>query len=108
MLALESQARSSSMPRRYFVYILTNHSRTLYVSVTNNLARRLFQHRNTDRGFTRRYAVFRVVYVEQAPAPRDAIAREKQIKRWSRKKKVALIEAANPTWQDYAEGWFGP
>ena len=89
------------MARTYFVYILANHSRTIYVGVTNDLTRRLFQHRNGDaRGFTRRYAIQRLVHVETASNPSDAIAREKQIKRWTRAKKVALIEEANPGWVD--------
>jgi len=91
------------MQRNYFVYILSNRSRTLYVGVTSDLQRRLFQHRASSSGFSRRYAVFRLVYVENASNPRDAIAREKQIKGWSRRKKLALIEASNPTWQDMAE-----
>ena len=89
------------MPRTYYVYILANRSRTLYTGVTSNLARRLYQHRSgLIAGFTGRYAVHRLVHVETATSPRDAIAREKQIKRWTRAKKIALIEAANPTWED--------
>jgi putative endonuclease len=97
---------SSGMARTYFVYILANRSRTLYVGVTKNMARRLFQHRTSHKSFTRRYAVFRLVYAEQAPTPRDAIEREKQLKRWSRKKKLSLIEASNPDSEDLAESWF--
>ena len=93
------------MDRNYFVYILANRSKTLYVGVTNDLSRRLFQHKASDSGFTRRYAVFRLVYVESSSNPRDAIAREKQIKRWSRRKKLALIEAFNPDWTDLAASW---
>jgi putative endonuclease len=94
------------MQRNYFVYILANRSRTLYVGVTNDLTRRLYQHRFGGRsGFASRYAVHKLVHVEHASNPRDAIAREKQIKRWSRRKKVALIEATNPEWADLAASW---
>jgi putative endonuclease len=94
------------MPRTYYVYILTNRSRTLYVGVTNDIVRRVAQHR-TGRGsrFTRRYAIHRLVFVEATSRVRDAIAREKQIKRWSRRKRLTLIEEQNPTWGDLAEGW---
>ena len=89
------------MARTYYVYILANGSRTLYTGVTNDLTRRLHQHRSgLTSSFTRRYAVHRLVHVETASNPRDAIAREKQIKRWTRAKKVALIEATNPDWVD--------
>ena len=89
------------MARTYYVYILANRSRTLYTGVTSDLTRRLYQHQSgLISGFTSRYAVHRLVYVETATNPRDAIAREKQIKRWTRAKKVALIEAMNPAWAD--------
>jgi putative endonuclease len=89
------------MVRTYFVYILANRSRTLYTGVTNNLARRLHEHRTgLVSGFTDTYAIHRLVHVEAMATPRDAIAREKQIKRWTRAKKVALIEATNPEWVD--------
>ena len=92
------------MSRTLYVYILANRSRTLYVGVTNDLPRRLAQHRNgPPSSFTRRYAVIRLVHVETADVPRDALAREKQIKRWSRRKKVALIEETNPGWADLSE-----
>jgi putative endonuclease len=89
------------MPRTYYVYILASHSRTLYTGVTNDLVRRLYEHRSgLASAFTRRYSVHRLVHVEIATNPRDAIARETQIKRWTRRKKVALIEATNPTWEE--------
>ena len=94
------------MSRTYFVYILANRSRTLYVGVTNDLAMRLAQHREgRPNSFTSRYAVYRLVHVDQASSPRSAIEREKQIKRWSRWKKVALIERTNPDWRDLTEAW---
>lgn len=89
------------MSRVYFVYILTNHSRTLYVGVTNNLVRRVFEHRQkVVEGFTKKYNVTQLVYFEQTPDVRAAIAREKQIKGWLRAKKIALIEGVNPAWKD--------
>ena len=95
------------MPRQFYVYILANRSRTLYVGVTNDIIRRVLHHRaGVGSQFTNRYAITSLVHVEITNTPRDAIAREKQIKGWSRAKKIALIEAANPTWEDLAEGWF--
>ena len=92
--------------RTYYVYILASKSRTLYTGVTGDLRRRLYQHHEgSGSAFTRRYAVHRLVHVDTATNPRDAIAREKQIKRWSRRKKVALIEATNPEWLDLAADW---
>jgi len=94
------------MSRTYFVYILANRSRTLYVGVTNDLAKRLAEHREgRPNSFTSRYAVYSLVHVDQASSPRSAIEREKQIKRWSRWKKVALIEATNPEWRDLTDAW---
>ncbi len=87
--------------RTYWVYILASHSKTIYVGVTNDLERRLYQHRNKLLpGFTARYDVDRLVYFEQTSDVVSAIAREKQIKGWSRSKKVALIESMNPEWED--------
>ena len=90
--------------RTYYVYILSSRPKgTLYVGVTNDLERRLLEHRDgTVEGFTKRYAVHRLVHFEET----DAIAREKQSKGWSRAKKVALIQSENPEWSDLAEGWF--
>jgi putative endonuclease len=95
------------MARIYYVYILASRSRTLYVGVTNDIARRVLQHRSgTASAFTRKYMVRRLVHVETTPSVRDAIAREKEIKRWTRAKKVGLIEAGNPDWADLAATWF--
>jgi putative endonuclease len=93
--------------RSYWVYILTNNSRsTLYTGVTNALARRMLQHRlKTADSFTARYNVSRLVYAEEAGNVWDAIAREKQIKRWRREKKVALIRTLNPRLRDLAVDW---
>ena len=95
--------------RLFTVYILANVNRRLYVGITGDLARRILQHKTgTVPGFARRYGITRLVYFESTPRPRDAISREKQIKGWLRYKKVALIEAANPEWEDLAQTWFEP
>jgi putative endonuclease len=91
--------------RPFYVYILASRSRQLYVGVTNDIHRRVYEHRTMKRGFTGRYRVERLVYVETADGPMAAIAREKQIKGLLRQKKVALIERGNPAWNDLADGW---
>ena len=90
--------------KTYFVYIMTNKGRsTLYTGITNSLLRRVTQHRNGEiQGFTRRYNTNRLIYYEQFNDARDAIAREKQIKGWSRRKKEELIAVKNPNWMDMA------
>ena len=93
--------------REYYVYILTNSARTLYVGVTNDLVRRVYQHkRKLVKGFTAKYNVSWLAYYEQTPDVTSAIAREKQIKAWRRSKKVALIESANPRWEDLSLEWY--
>ena len=90
-----------------FVYILTSKTRVLYVGVTNDLVRRMWEHRTgACPGFTRKYGVDRLVYYEVANDPLAAISREKQIKGWARTKKVAMIESIDPEWKDMAERWF--
>jgi len=85
------------------MYILASRSRTLYTGVTGALKDRVMQHKlGLIEGFTKKYRVNRLVYYENYPDVRDAIAREKQIKRWRRQKKVKLIEAQNPAWDDLA------
>ena len=86
--------------RTYYVYIMASRSRVLYVGVTNNLARRVNEHRSLVAGFTSRYRVTRLVYFEEFTDIRDAIAREKEIKGWVRSRKVRLIGSVNPTWED--------
>jgi putative endonuclease len=83
------------------VYIIASRSRTLYTGVTSNLNRRLAQH-SSGKGskFAAKYKINRLVYAEYAPSAAVAIEREKQIKRWRRSKKIALIESINPTWTD--------
>jgi putative endonuclease len=87
---------------RYFTYILTNrHHTVLYVGVTNDLVRRVHEHRNKiASSFTTRYNVEKLVFFEESSDVQAAIAREKQIKAGSREKKVALVNAMNPDWRD--------
>ncbi len=92
--------------KQYYVYIIANVSRTLYTGVTNNLERRVYEHKEkTAPGFTSTYNINRLVYYEDFADIRDAIAREKQIKGWLRAKKIALIESVNPKWNDLSEEW---
>jgi putative endonuclease len=87
--------------------MMTNHSGTLYVGVTNDLRRRVWEHKQKlVEGFTKRYNITRLVYYEETPDVTTAIDREKQIKGWLRKKKIALIESLNPGWKDLGEGWY--
>ncbi len=91
----------------YYVYILTNRSRTLYTGVTGNLEKRVFEHKNdTYQGFTSLYKIDRLVYFERFGDVGTAIAREKQIKGLLRIKKMALIVSANPEWKDLSEEWY--
>jgi len=90
----------------YYVYILASRSRTLYVGMTSDLPRRLYEHRtrHSSSAFSAQYNVRRLVYYEVAANPYAAIAREKQLKGLSREKKVELIESMNPGWEDLAIG----
>ena len=93
--------------KTYYVYIMTNRSRTLYIGVTNNIKRRVHQHRTgRAEGFTHRYRIDLLVYIETFTDVHSAIEREKQIKRWRRKKKLQLIERDNPDWRDLSDGWY--
>ena len=89
----------------YYVYILASSARTLYTGVTNNLERRIRQHRAGESEFTARYNITRLVHYEVTNSILTAIARAKEIKAWRRAKKVALIEQGNPEWEDLAVGW---
>ena len=86
----------------YYVYILTNQTdEVMYVGVTNDILRRMNEHRaGRIEGFTRAYHVHKLVYLESYNDPRDAIAREKQLKGWRREKKNRLVESKNPDWED--------
>ncbi|MGA8744155.1 MAG: GIY-YIG nuclease family protein [Terracidiphilus sp.] len=93
--------------RLYSIYIVASRSRTIYIGVTGDLHRRVFEHKWKERdGFTEHYNCDRLVWLEHYQEIAKAIAREKQLKRWSRGKKVTLIERMNPAWVDLSEGWF--
>ena len=94
--------------RTVYVYILANHARTLYVGMTNDLERRIFEHK-TRRvpGFASQYNIDALVYYEEAGSAIAAIEREKELNGWLRVKKVALVESINPLWDDLSIGWFG-
>src|SRR6266699_3980466 len=93
----------------FYVYIVTNeHDSVLYVGMTNDLARRISEHRASEiPGFTSDYRCTKLIYYEHCTDVRDAIARVKQLKKWSRAKKVALIASLNPRWKDLAPGILG-
>ena len=95
------------MAWRFFVYVKASASRTLYVGMTNDLQRRVYEHKRKPMpGFTAQYNVMRLVYAEEYPDPRSALAREKQLKGWRHEKKVAPIEAKNPGWEDLGKEEF--
>ena len=92
---------------KFYVYILASHSRVLYTGVTRDLIRRIYQHRlGLLPGFTQQYQVNRLVYFEETPTARSAFDRERQIKGWSREKKLRLIDSTNTGWLDLAVDWF--
>lgn len=92
--------------KRYYVYIMDSRSLTLYTGVTGDLYDRVLQHKRGEvEGFTKKYHINRLVYYETFKYVNNAIAREKQIKAWTRAKRLELIKTMNPTWQDLAEGW---
>jgi putative endonuclease len=95
------------MHRAFYVYILASDSRELYVGITNNLIRRIAEHRQgaDPYRYVFRHATTRLVHVEAAGEARDAIRREKQLKGWTRRRKLALIESTNPEWEDLAAAW---
>ncbi len=85
----------------YFVYILASESGTLYVGITNNLSRRVYEHKNhLIPGFTDEYNCTKLVYFERYPSPVSAIEREKQLKNWRREKKEKIIRTMNPGWTE--------
>ena len=95
--------------RQYYVYILESRSGVLYIGMTNDLAHRVWQHKHGDLpAFTRKYRVTRLVYYETCDRPIHAIEREKQLKRWRREKKMALIDKENPRRLDLSAGRFSP
>ena len=95
------------MAQPHHVYIMTNNSRTLYIGMTSDLPKRVWEHKQKlVPGFTKRYYISMLVYRETADDNLGALAREKQLKGWRRGRKIALIESVNPEWKDLSEGWF--
>jgi len=94
--------------KTFSVYLLASRSLNFYIGITSNLHRRVWQHKNhTFEGFTSRYNINRLVYYENFDDVHKAIAREKQLKGWSRAKKVGLVKRINQTWLDLSEQWYG-
>lgn len=95
------------MERNYYVYILTNwNDRVMYIGVTNDLQRRLYEHKSKQiEGFTKKYNVNKLVYYEYTTDINAAIAREKELKGWRRSKKDALVISTNPNWNDLSKEW---
>ncbi len=92
---------------QYYVYIMTNATRTLYIGVTNDLLKRVYEHKGKlTGGFTKKYNVTWLAYYEVTTDGYTALTREKQLKKWSRGKKVALIQSINPRWKDLAQDWY--
>lgn len=101
-----SSHEAAMREQTYYVYIMSNRSRTLYIGVTGFLMARVLRHKNAQGGqFTSRYRIYRLVYIQSFHNIGDAIARETELKKWRREKKVALIEERNPTWEDLSESW---
>ena len=96
------------MQNRYFVYIIANRKHgVLYTGVTNDLKRRLYEHKNKlIPGFSKKYNLSILLYYDETNDINSAIQREKQIKGWLRSKKIALIESKNPDWHDLSKDWF--
>ena len=88
--------------RQYYVYILANkRNGTLYIGITNNLTKRIYEHKNNlIEGFTKKYNIHNLVYYEITNDIRSALAREKRLKKWKRRWKFELIEKSNPKWED--------
>lgn len=94
--------------KEYFVYIMSSRSRTLYIGLTGDLHRRVYQHKQKQvEGFTKRYNITMLVYYESTNDVNVAIEREKYLKGKKRRYKTTLIESSNPEWNDLSEGWYG-
>lgn len=95
------------LDRYYYTYIVASRSLTLYIGMTGNLHKRVFEHKmKLHEGFSATYNCNRLVWFERFTDPDHAIEREKQLKRWRREKKIALVRKMNPTWIDLSEGWY--
>lgn len=93
--------------KTFYVYIMASDSGTLYVGMTNDIKRRILEHKKfLVPGFTQQYGCTRLIYIEQSPYILNIIAREKQIKSWRREKKEKLINTTNPAWIDLSAGWY--
>ncbi len=94
--------------KSYYIYILANQrNTTLYIGMTSNLAKRVWEHKNKIvKGFTEKYNVTRLVYYECYDDPENAILREKRLKKWKREWKIELIKKMNPQWKDLYEDLF--
>ena len=93
--------------RTYYVYIMFSRSGVLYIGVTNNLLRRVYEHKRMSvRGFTQKYRVVYLAFFEETDDITVAISREKELKKWRREKKLALIATQNPDWDDLSAGWY--
>jgi putative endonuclease len=91
----------------YYIYFMSNRSKTIYIGVTGPFRKRVWQHKTGQfEGFTKRYKLDRLVYFEKYKNVHAALAREKQLKRWTRIKKIQLVVSMNPTWKDLAEHWY--
>ena len=95
------------MNKTYYVYLITNwNNQVMYIGVTNNLERRLYQHKNKlIKGFSEKYNINKLVYFEQTNDIESAITREKEIKKWRREKKNSLVESTNKQWEDLSKQW---
>jgi len=93
--------------KTFYVYIMNSPTGTLYTGMTNDLKRRVNEHKQKlTEGFTKKYNVTRLAYYEETSDVQTALAREKEIKKWRRSKKIALINTLNPKWQDLSVGWY--
>jgi putative endonuclease len=93
--------------RKYYIYIMNSPTGTIYVGMTNDLPRRVYEHKHKlIEGFTKKYNISRLAYFEETPDVYAAINREKEIKGWRRSKKIELIKSMNPKWEDLAADWF--
>ena len=92
---------------QYYIYIMTNKSGTLYVGMTNDIKKRVYEHKNKlIAGFTKKYNINRLIYFETFSDVYSAITREKTIKGWLRKKKIDLVNSTNPYWNDLSSDWY--